>query len=314
MWLWDDLTSRYTNARADRGNAVPEARSGPTIALREIGVDLMDHRSSARLTRAQATQALRRRGLRISVATLSRYENAITLPKPKNVSALLALYGVDEQEIEQFLVRLAAARRPGWWHEFRDVLPENFAGGLDLEQAAVVIRCYAPGVVPDLLQTPEYAEAALRGEHPTEDDATIKRRVELLLARQRMAFDRPRPLRLWALMEEAALTRVVGGREVMRQQLDRLDEIIGRAPDTRKVQVLPGDRMHPLASSGHVEVVRLNHPRLPDHVVTRSPCEHDVSDDIDKVRACGQALDYAVTIAPYPGTLVPAHVRRRILP
>ncbi len=76
-------------------------------------------------------------------------------------------YGVtDQQEIDTFLKSVREANKRGWWHTYRDVLPDWFAAYLSLEQAALQIRAYEAEFVPGLLQTEDYARALLSAGNP----------------------------------------------------------------------------------------------------------------------------------------------------
>jgi hypothetical protein len=116
---------------------------------------------------------------------------------------------------------------PGWWSKYDDILSDWFETYLDLEAAASVIRTFELQFIPGLFQTEAYArEVILLGRRaaPAEE---IDRRVSLRLKRQELLTN-PQPPRVWAVIDEAALRRPVGGLPVMRGQLDRLIEVAQR--------------------------------------------------------------------------------------
>jgi Domain of unknown function (DUF5753) len=154
------------------------------------------------------------------------------------------------------------ANDTGWWHHYGDVLPQWFRAYVDLEQAATVIRAYEGQFIPGLLQTRDYMRAVMgRGLDEAPED--IERRVELRVARQAL-FDRPDPPRLWAVVDEAALRRPVGGPEVMCTQLERLIDAT-RLPNVT-LQILPFDAgAHP-AMVGAFSILRFADSELPDVV------------------------------------------------
>jgi hypothetical protein len=91
---------------------------------------------------------------------------------------------------------------------------------------------------PGLLQTPAYGSAMVRGVLPTAVESEVAERVEARAERQKL-LDGPAPLALWAVVDEAAIRRVVGGRRVMAAQLDHVVSMTRRPNVT--VQVIPFD-------------------------------------------------------------------------
>ena len=170
----------------------------------------------------------------------------------------------------------------GWWSRYVDVIPPWFRAYVDLESAAALIRTYEGQLVPGLLQTEDYTRAVLQGAHLDEPEEEVERRVALRMARQALLTRADGP-RLWAVVDEAALRRPVGGREVMRAQLERLVEAT-KLPNVT-LQVLPfGAGAHP-AMVGAFSVLRFGDEDLPDVVYV----EHltnalylDKRDDVDQ--------------------------------
>jgi Domain of unknown function (DUF5753) len=128
------------------------------------------------------------------------------------------------------------ARQPGWWHSFRDVLPNPYEVYIGLEAGAASIRNFEPIVVPGLLQTEGYARETFRNGPRELDPDEVQRRVEVRLARQQILARDDRP-RLWAVIDEAVLHRAVGGVSVMRRQLRHLAESAQQGKTT--IQVVP---------------------------------------------------------------------------
>ncbi|MFC5217841.1 helix-turn-helix domain-containing protein [Streptomyces coerulescens] len=114
--------------------------------------------------------------------------------------------------------------------------PEHFAEAAEAEAEATTIREYAPLLIPGLLQTPAYARAVNRAYDPTAPKETIDDWVEGRVARTRLLDHPTKPL-LWAVLDEAALCRVTGGRAVMAEALRH---VAGLARRNRVIaQVLP---------------------------------------------------------------------------
>ncbi|MFD3699845.1 helix-turn-helix domain-containing protein [Streptomyces sp. NPDC058646] len=202
----------------------------PTVSRRRLGSELRRLRQIRGMTAQQVAERLL-----ISQPKLSLLENGRRLIKPRDVRDLCLLYAVQDQQLVDELMRLAReSGRQGWWNAYGDI-PYGAYIGLEAEAAAV--RTYEPLVVPGLLQTPAYARAVIAGTipHATADEAAWRLRVRL--RRQDRLGTPGRPLRLWAVLDESALRRVVGSREVMREQLEHLTHL-GAQPHIT-VQVLP---------------------------------------------------------------------------
>lgn len=114
----------------------------------------------------------------------------------------------------------------------RSQLPNWFQPYAEMEAKAAFLSTYQCQVVYGLLQTPEYAAALVAVDHPDRVEELVAARME----RQRI-LERTRPPAVWVILDEAVLLREVGGREVMRSQLDRL--LTYRDHPWVNIQVLP---------------------------------------------------------------------------
>jgi len=223
-----------------------------------LGRRLRERRQSADVSLEDAARALR-----VKPLTVRRLEKAEVALKPLYVERLLEAYGADRQEIDEFVALAERANEPGWWHDYRDVLPSWFSAYVSLETSATTLRTYEPHYVTGLLQTYDYAHAVLRGGFPNDSEEDLERRVRLRLRRQELLESKDAPT-LWVVMEEAVLHRVVGGAEVMRAQIDRLLE----ASDLEHVSI----DVVPFSAGAHVGACapftyfRFAEPELPDVV------------------------------------------------
>jgi transcriptional regulator with XRE-family HTH domain len=233
-------------------------RAGPTVRRMLVGAELRRLRTAKGLSREQAGKAIR-----ASEWKIHRLENGQVSFKERDIVDLLRLYGVtDADEVAGFVVLAREANTPGWWQRYGDVLPQWFRTYVDLESAASLIRTYEGQLVPGLLQTDDYIRAVVHDAslEPSED---VGRRVRLRMARQTV-LTRERPPRLWAVVDEAALRRPVGGREVMRGQLERL--IAATKLPNVTLQILPfAGGAHP-AMVGAFSILRFADRELPDVV------------------------------------------------
>ncbi|MEU6339732.1 helix-turn-helix transcriptional regulator [Streptomyces sp. NPDC046977] len=263
-----------------------EARSSsaPTVLRVVLGKRLQDLREKAGVSYEDAAGALD-----VTHATIRRIEKAEVGLRIPYVEKLLQTYGVtDQAEIANFLDLAREANRPGWWHRFRDVLPEWFSAFVSLEGEAELIRAYEPHYVPGLLQTPQYAEAVLRAGRPHASQEEIERGVALRMERQAL-LSREQPPLLWVVIDETVLRRPIGGPEVMRDQVDRLIEACAM-PQVR-LQVMPfASGPHP-AMYGPFHIFRFPLPELPDIAYVESLIGAVYLDDREDVSQFREALD-----------------------
>ncbi len=232
--------------------------SGPTVLRILLGSQLRRLREAKGITREEAGYKIRASGSKISRLELGRVSF-----KERDVVDLLEMYGVDEAEQASLVALAKEANSPGWWHKYGDVLPEWFQVFVGLEEAASLIRLYEVQFVPGLLQSAEYARAVISLGLPGAAPEEIERRVSLRMARQELLTKTGGP-RLWAVVDEAALRRPIGGREVMRAQLERLIES-AREPNIT-LQVVPFRSGGHAAEAGAFTIMRFPEVDLPDVV------------------------------------------------
>jgi len=222
-----------------------------------LGARMRRLREASEITCADAGYAIRGSHSKISRMELGRIGF-----KRRDVADLLTLYGVsDETERDSLFTLIDQANSPGWLHEYGDVLPSSVETRLELEQCASVIRCYENQFVPDLLQTTDYARSLIGRYYPDAPAEEIGRRAGLLAKRQEI-LDRPEPVRLWAVIDEAAVRRRPGSALEMRRQLQRLIEIAELPHIT--IQVMPF--CSGVAAGGAITVLRFAEPEIADVV------------------------------------------------
>ncbi|MFI0719780.1 helix-turn-helix domain-containing protein [Streptomyces sp. NPDC021224] len=249
-----------------------------------LGKRLQDLREQAGMSFEQAGRALD-----VTHATIRRMEKAEVGLKLPYVEKLLMTYGVTApDEIAGFLALAREANRPGWWHSFRDVLPDWFSAFVSLEGEASIIRAYEPHYVPGLLQTASYARATLRAGQPHAPGDEIDRLVTLRMERQALLRKEKAPL-LWIVMDETVLRRPIGGRQVMREQIGRLIEAT-ELPNVR-LQIMPfAAGPHP-AMYGPFHIFRFQLQEIPDIAYVESLVSGVYFDERDDVSAFLEALD-----------------------
>jgi transcriptional regulator with XRE-family HTH domain len=217
---------------------VPEVRS-PTVRRRELGALLRALRNQNGLTVEQAADQLL-----CSPSKVSRMETGHGPATPRDIRDLCDLYGVTDQAERDRLRTLAReGKQTGWWQGY-DL---DFSTYVGLEADAIGLQYYQSIIVPGLLQTADYARAMLEVSIPKLSPERIDELLEVKLKRQRI-LSGERPLHLRAVLDEAALHRVVGGPAVMAGQLDRLVGLTSNLNVT--IQVVPfGAGAHPAMDS-----------------------------------------------------------------
>ncbi|WP_369395210.1 helix-turn-helix domain-containing protein [Streptomyces sp. CG1] len=197
-----------------------------------LGSQLRRLREARGITREAAGYSIR-----ASESKISRMELGRVSFKTRDVEDLLTLYGItDEVERESLLSLAREANVAGWWHSYTDVLPSWFPTYVGLEGAASLIRVYEVQFVHGLLQTEEYARSVVRRGMQGASPADVERRVSLRLERQKHLFAASAP-EFHFVLDEAALRRPYGDREVMRGQLQHLIDVSQR-PNVR-LQIMP---------------------------------------------------------------------------
>ena len=201
-------------------------RFSPTVRRRVLGMQLAKLRGAAGLTGEQAA-----RELGIAQGHLSQMEHAHRSVNKAQLLALLSIYKADESKSAELMLLHSTLKQPAWWQGMG--VP---AGSyVDLEAAAACVRSFDHGVISGLLQTAEYAAEVIRRTDPDADEATVAQRVSVRSQRAELLNE---GLKLWAVIDEAALRRTVSDRSAMADQADYLANRTEELPHLQ-VQVLP---------------------------------------------------------------------------
>jgi transcriptional regulator with XRE-family HTH domain len=202
-------------------------RKSPTVRRRRLGAELRQRRERAGLSLEVVAERLE-----CSQSKISRIETGHTSVTVRDVRDMLTIYEATDAEIEELSDLARDARQKAWWHPFTQVLSSAYVG---LEAEAQRVRTYEQLVVPGLLQTEAYARAMML-TLPKRRAEEVSDRIRVRMQRQSL-LDREDDFFLWVVLDEAAVSRPVGGHEVMREQLHRLVEAAER-PNV-KIQLLP---------------------------------------------------------------------------
>lgn len=191
--------------------------SGPTISRWRLGEELRNLRQEAGLTFAVVAE-----DLGCSESKIRKIESGDVGVGKAEFERLLELYKVDpDDDLRHALADLQKlGKQRGWWAQYGSV-PSHWANYLALESEATSLRIFEPMIVHGLLQTDEYASAldeAITGGTPAEMDRFLRIRTD----RKKHVWESNDPPRIWVILDEASLRRMVGGPDVMRAQLYHL--------------------------------------------------------------------------------------------
>jgi transcriptional regulator with XRE-family HTH domain len=168
-----------------------------------------------------------------SVSKLSRIENAAQSVDVHGVRSMLDLYEAGDDWTE--LVELAReARKRQWWHAY-GLRRQPFYVGYETE--AVLMHEFTVGYLPGLFQTADYARALFTATPVPRTAQQLENEIKVRMIRQGRLTSDDHPLELVAVLEESTLLRPIGGRPVMRAQLEHL--VGACALDSVTVHVLP---------------------------------------------------------------------------
>lgn len=248
----------------------PSNRETVEVKKRRLRTALRQARSESNKTQKAAADALV-----WSVSKIVRIEQGIVPVRPTDVRVMLQLYGVSSDDQINELVELAKdVRENKGWSTFSDVLSQESLELFGSEQAAKVIYKYEPSVVPGLFQTQEYARSLLRALGNSEEQ--IERRLEVRAQRQQLLDSSVRP-ELDFILGEAALSRPVGGKDVMREQIAHLLELA--KIDGISVHVLPFDAGAHRGMGLAFTVLQFDDPHLSDLLYLENAERENVSRD-----------------------------------
>jgi transcriptional regulator with XRE-family HTH domain len=192
----------------------PVERRAPNVRQRQLGMALRALREESGLS---AEEVGERTGC--SQSKITRIEQARTGVGRGDLYLILETYGVtDLDRRESFWALALAGRQPGWWTKYKDVIADTLSDYIAFETDAKSINAWSLGTIHGLLQTESYARAIFGGaadRQSEEIDRLVAARME---RQQRLGSD----LSLWAILDEAILSRPIGGAAVLREQLDHL--------------------------------------------------------------------------------------------
>jgi transcriptional regulator with XRE-family HTH domain len=264
----------------------------PTVRLRRLAAALRRLRADSGLTREEVEEQTG-----VNPGTLYRLESARSRPQKRTLIALLNLYEVTGDLRADLLDLSKNADGQGWLRPYHAELPEEYAAYISFESEARATRNYESLYIPGLLQTEDYARSAIHGTLPTATGEEVENRVRARMERQeRLAGESP--VELWAIADEAAIRRQVGGPKVMRAQLEHL-LAAARQPNIT-VQVIPYDvGAHP-GMPGSFIYMEFTDPADPDLVYVDTLAGDLFLESDDDLRLYASMFDHLRAIALSP--------------
>ena len=259
----------------------------PAVQRRQLRSVLRRARMEAALTQEQVAVAMS-----WSLSKLIRIENGSVSISARDLTALVRHYGVtDENRVAQLRGLARAARERDWWSTYRD-LSRQLVQLIEYENAAYISRHYQDLVVPGLLQTADYIRASTRQLSPDLPISRVDTVLEVRLRRQELLRRAGAPLQFFVL-DEAVIRRAVGGKDVMRHQLQRLIEAADQPNVTVEVVpftagLVPGLQVpfviHEFSDAADSELLYLESPH--GDVLSRDDAEEILSyrEDFERLR------------------------------
>jgi hypothetical protein len=207
----------------------------PTVGRRRLAAEL-------RRLRGKRTGGQVSRGIGWSPTKISRAESGHENIPPPEVEKLLDFYGVKDPLRGRLLALAEDATQRGWWEDYADTLTPQYLEFIGLEAEAISSLQWQADLIPGLFQTEDYARqlnADYRTVVPTTPPGVFDRVVQARMVRQERLTREP-VLQLSVVLDEAVLLRRVGGRGLMRAQLERL-AAVADMPNV-ELRVMPLDR------------------------------------------------------------------------
>lgn len=263
-----------------------------TVRLRRLAAMLHEMRESANLSKEVVSAKTG-----INVTTLYRIETAQARPQRRTLTAMLDLYNIGEPQRSDALQLLVDALRPGMARSFEDAVSEVYGAYINFEAEALSARFFQSTFIPGLLQTEPYANAVYETTMPKISEQVREQRIQARVQRSKV-LTKDDALELWVVLDEAVIRRNVGGREIMREQLQRLRD------ETEKrnviLQILPFDAgAHP-GMLGSFTLLDFPDPADPELVYVEGIANDELIEGHPEVRRYGVMFDQLRAMALSP--------------
>lgn len=225
-----------------------------TVRRRLLGGELRRLRQSAGFSLDDAARILE-----CDQSKISRVETGHRGIRPKELRELLAEYGVEEKRRYALADLARQTGKRSWWQDYSNILTESHQELISLEEDAATEWNFAAQFIPDLLQTEAYTRSITETDRAKNLPQIPERLVAACITRQYVLIRDTAPLQLWVILSEAALRQMVGGPDIMHDQLRYLIDIQTKLPNVT-IQVLPFDSKAHIGNSGSFIVLSLPEP------------------------------------------------------
>lgn len=303
---WRSQGAMLLHLAPGKGVTGVRTTGSPTVRRRELGTMLRRLRAEKGWTAEQVADLLQ-----ISTSKVSRLETGHRGASALDIRRLCDVYEVDDVQRQRMFELASEGKQRAWWQQ--GGLSYSIYVGLEAEAAA--IRDYGLGFMPGLLQTRDYARAIVRAAPLDWSPEDIEQRVEWRMARQELLFS-DHPPRFEAVVDESVLLRVVGGPEVMHEQLERLLEL-SHLPHVT-LRVIPYGAGALPAGNNKFIILGFTQPSVPDVVFIEGLTGDLYLDEPTEVAVYETTFQMLVELAATPektrdiiATVVAGRVRER---
>lgn len=264
----------------------------PTVTAWELGIRLREARDTAALTAVEAGKRLN-----MSQNFLSDIEHGKRKVTAAKLEAMTEVYAIEADEAAELRAMLEQSARRGWWSKYSGIFPAEVLRYFGYEHGAESVQTHESLLIPGLLQTEAYAYAIVTSDGPNIRTSEADQRVEVRLRRQqRLTGDDP--LRLTAVISEGALRQEVGGRGVLREQLQHLLSMIEEHPGTLEVFVVPfAAGAHGALGGSTFHLLSFATPRLPRVAYQETITSWSVIENRPRVAQYGATYDECINRA-----------------
>ncbi|MGH3754523.1 MAG: helix-turn-helix domain-containing protein [Pseudonocardiaceae bacterium] len=210
-----------------------------TVRSRRLGKQIRQLRDDAQLSQEKLVELMNAdqpQQRRISAAHLSRVESGNARINPEHLDRIITVLDVGAEQTQKLEALRLRADEPGWWQEYSDIVNETVEMLVEIGEDATTARSYNNVFVQGLLQTRAYAETVIGNDRAFVSPINVDRMADLRMRRQqRLGEDSFQGLT--AVLTEGVIRTLVGGRDVMRDQLRHLIEVTQQYPVT--IHILP---------------------------------------------------------------------------
>ncbi|WP_329414642.1 Scr1 family TA system antitoxin-like transcriptional regulator [Nocardia vinacea] len=222
------------------------------------------------------------------------------IPAEDKLDLLMTVFEFDADERNELIALRSAAKERGWWSKFSALFGPELLRFYGMEYGAERVRTYESVLMPGLLQSEEYVRALMIAGVATVLPVEVEQRVEVRMRRQHR-LEGEDPMKLSAVIGEAALVQQIGGPGVLYRQLLHLADLIETHQDTIDVRLMPFTATERSIFSGATfHLIDFANPRLPTLGWHESSVMGELLEDRDKetrVRDLGVIHDRAMAQA-----------------